>query len=141
MIENLAEYFESEHEYYLDKISYERIEQDEELEEHSLTCTDNIEAELCGDSVTITVMRTLHFEPEELFSLSVTFGAALRFNEEKRAEYDWQSINLAEEFRMNGQFVLANLMSRISLMISQITSSYGQTPLVLPPQVASKESE
>ena len=141
MIENLAEYFESEYEYYLDKISYERIERDGGLEEHSLTCTDNIEAELCDGTVTITVMRTLLFEPKGLFGLSVAFGAILRFNEEKQAEYDWQSINLAEEFRMNGQFVLANLMGRISLMISQITSSYGQTPLILPPQVAPKESE
>lgn len=34
--------------------------------------------------------------------------------------------------------MISNLMHRISLLISQITSSYGQPPLILPPNLASK---
>ena len=30
-------------------------------------------------------------------------------------------------------------MNRISLLIAEITSSFGQTPLILPPQIASKK--
>ena len=48
---------------------------------------------------------------------------------------------MAEEFRDNGKFVTDNLMSRISLMIAQITSSYGQSPLILPPVVAKNSDE
>ena len=57
---------------------------------------------------------------------------------ERKEEYDWDKINLAEEFRENGEFVLGNLMSRISLLIAEITSSFGQIPLILPPAIASK---
>ena len=40
-------------------------------------------------------------------------------------------MNMAAEFKENGAFVLNNLMSRISLQIAQITSSYGQVPFNL----------
>ena len=52
---------------------------------------------------------------------------------EKVKEHDWHNMNMAAEFKENGAFVLNNLMSRISLQIAQITSSYGQVPLILPP--------
>lgn len=88
----------------------------------------------------MTVNRVLKFDPEEIFELSVSYGAILKFKHEKKEDYDWNNINLAEEFRENGQFVLANLMNRISLLIAEITSSFGQTPLVLPPSVAPKNN-
>lgn len=89
------------------------------------------------DGVRIIVTRTLMFEPEELFALNVSFGADLKFNERK-AEHEWTKINLAEEFGENGDFVTAQLMSRISLLIGQITASFGQQPLILPSVIAKK---
>ena len=77
------------------------------------------------------------FDPEKIFALSVSFGMDLKFNERK-GEHDWQNVNLAEEFRENGDFVTAQLMSRISLLIGQITSSFGQQPLILPTGLAKK---
>ena len=47
--------------------------------------------------------------------------------------------NLAKEFEKHGDFVLGNLMNRISLLISEITSSFGQSPIVLPPTIISEE--
>lgn len=140
MIRNLADYFETEQEFYLDRIIYNRIDKNGEVvEEYSLNCIDNIEVDVYDDFVKLTVKRVLEFEPEELFDLSVSFGAVLRFHEDKKGDYDWKKINLAEEFRENGQFVLGNLMSRISLLIAQITSSFGQAPIILPPGIASKD--
>ena len=49
-------------------------------------------------------------------------------------------MNLAEEFRKNGQFVLGNLMNRISLLIAEITSSFGQAPIILPPSIAPRKN-
>ena len=78
----------------------------------------------------------MKFDPDELFELSISFGAILKFDPEKKDEYDWHKVNMAEEFRENGEFVLSNLMNRIALLVAQITSSYGQMPLVLPPSIA-----
>ena len=141
MIDNLVSYFLPEQEFYLDKISYNRIEKKSDAREYSLNCIDNIEVKVRDEMVRVTVERALKFEPEAVFELSVSFGAILRFVEEKKGEYDWKDINLAEEFRENGQFVLGNLLNRISLLIAEITSSFGQTPLVLAPGIAKKELE
>ena len=88
--------------------------------------------------IKITLKRELKFDPNQLFNISISFCAVLNFNPEKKEEIDWHSLNLTNEFQNNGQFVLQNLMSRISLLIAQITSSYGQTPVILPPVVVPK---
>lgn len=139
MINNLSDYFLPQQEFYLDHITYNRLQTTSQRLEYSLNCIDNIEAVLENNSVKLTIRRILNFEPEEIFELSVSFGAILTFNERKD-EYDWSSINLSEEFRENGEFIIGNLMHRISLLISQITSSFGQPPIILPPILASKQS-
>ena len=83
----------------------------------------------------LIILNTLNRKMDEIFNLSVSFGAHLKFNE-KKSEYEWTNINLAEEFRDNGDFVTAQLMSRISLLIGQITSSFGQYPIITPPTFA-----
>ncbi len=138
MIQNLSEYFEAEQEFYLDKVSYHRIGQKKQAGEYSLNCIDSIEAEVYGETVRLTVKRVLNFEPEGVFELYVSFGTVLKFIREKKKDYDWEKVNLSEEFRENGQFVLENLMNRISLLIAEITSSFGQAPIILPPGIASE---
>lgn len=136
MIANLSDYFLPEHEYYLKNISYNRIDNPPKLTDHMLSCTDNLSASIQGNRVRIILERGIKFDPHEFFELSISFGAELTFNEEKSAQIDWSTINLAEEFHQNGEFVLSNLVSRISLLIAQITSSFGQPPLILPTVVA-----
>lgn len=139
MIKNFSEYFLPEQEFYLHKVMYDRIDNISSKDEFVLNCADNINVEVSEkDEVRVIVTRTLSFEPEEMFRLVVAFGANLKFDPRKINEYDWHEINMAEEFRDNGNFVTENLMSRISLLIAQITSSFGQTPLVLPPSVSKK---
>lgn len=139
MIKNLFEYFLPEHEFYLHKIVYDKLDNITSEKESSLNCADNISVEIKNNSdVKIIVTRSLYFEPEEIFRLSVAFGANLKFEPQKVSEYNWSEINLAEEFRENGDFVTDNLMSRISLLIAQITSSFGQQPLLLVPTVVKK---
>lgn len=136
MIKNLADYFLPEQEFYLKNVEYKKIEKVIPESEYVLNCIDNLEVNVNEKrGVQVIATRKLKFDPEELFSLTVTFGANLKFCEDKKAELKWTEINLAEEFRDNGQFVLGNLMSRISLLIAEITSSYGQPPLMLPPSI------
>lgn len=140
MIDNLVDYFETEQEFYLDKVVYNRIDKKEEAEEYSLNCIDNIDVEVNEGIVKLTVKRILKFKPEEIFELSVSYGAILKIKEEKMEEYDWDEVDFEEEFRENGQFVLGNLMNRMSLLIAEITSSFGQSPLILPPTIAPKDN-
>ena len=137
MIKNLSEYFLPEQEFYLHRIVYDRIDNVSPKEEYSLNCADSIHVEVNEkNEVKVIVTRTLTFDPEEMFRLIVAFGADLKLDLQRIGEYNWKELNLAEEFRDNGNFVTANLMSRITLLIAQITSSFGQTPVIVPPEVA-----
>lgn len=80
----------------------------------------------------------MKIQGKEIFELTITFGVVLKIKEEKMNEYDWNSIPLAEEFQTNGNFVLDNIMSRISLLVAEITSSFGQNPIIVPPMIAQK---
>ncbi len=138
MIKNLSAYFRPDLEIFLDTLDYKRIESEKNIEkEITLLCKDNIKATVQEDGVRIIITRILAFEPEEIFTLSVAFGADLKFNERK-AEQKWTELNLAEEFRENGDFATAQLMSRMSLLIGQITASFGQQPIIPPLTLAKK---
>ncbi len=140
MIANLVEYFRPEQEIYLDSIIYKRIDvtNDNEIRDIALTCQDNVKASVNENGVKVILTRNLVFSPEMMFNLSISFGANLRFNE-RRSEHDWTKINIAEELIKNGDFITAPLMSRVSLLIGQITSSYGQQPLMLNPFLVKSE--
>ena len=138
MIDNLASYFKEKHEIFLDSIKYNIVEENQVSQEYQLNGVDSIETKIEDEQVRVVVKRALKFYPEAFFSLEVAFGAVLEFNDEKKSEQDWQNVNLAEEFRENGGFILDHLLSRISLLIAQITSSYGQQPLILKPEIAPK---
>lgn len=140
MIKNLVDYFESSQEFYLDEVSYKRIEIRNCTESHILNCTDSIDANVNEEIVKLIVKRTLIFEPKEIFELSVAYGVVLKFKDKNKADYKWQEINLAEEFSKNGGFVLENLMGRISLLVGEITASFGQSPIILPPMLINKEN-
>lgn len=142
MINNLSEYFLPEQQFYLHKIVYDRMECISSKQQFMLNCADNINVEVNDKKdIRVIVTRTLSFEPEEMFFLSVSFGADLQLDQQKADEYNWYEINLAEEFRENGNFVTDNLMSRITLLIAQITSSFGQQPLILLPSVTKPHKE
>ena len=139
MIANLSEYFKPEQELYLEAINYNRVENTLIKDKNvTLLCHDNVSSMLEDDGVRVVIKRTVTFDPELFFSLSVSFGAVLKFNSRKK-EHDWKNINLAEEFSQNGDFVTSQLMSRNSLLIAQITSSFGQQPLILPAGLTKKK--
>lgn len=138
MLMNLSEYFEPQQEYYLENISYNRKESIAKKEDRSLICTDNITVGLSADSIKITLERTLKFEPEGFFELTVSFSTILKFKADKKNEVEWDKINLAEEFGKNGDFALTHLSSRSSLLIAEITASFGQQPLIIPAGVTKK---
>ena len=140
MLNNLSQYFLPEYEFYLEEIKYNRLSASEK-DNDNLICKDTLSADLIDTGVRLLITRNLAFEESQLFDLSVSYGAVLTFDESRSTEINWNELDLAREFKDNGGFVLSNLMSRISLLIAQITSSFGQMPLVLPPVIPENDSE
>lgn len=132
---NLSDYFENEQEFYLDSITYSRIEHNTNKTEVKLICNDTIQANRSGDeNVIVTVKRDIRFDPEILFKLSISYGVILHLIPEKKGEISWDELDLSVEFRDNGSFATANVFNKISLLIGEITGSFGQSPMIIPPQ-------
>lgn len=130
-------YFLHEHQIFLDNINYETLKLEKMSREVKLNCKDTIVAQLIdGKGVKFTFNRTMSFDPDGMFFLSVTFGVMMRFNLAYYEEIMWKNMDLAGEFKKNCPHILTNLMSRTSLMIAQITSAAGQNPIVTPGGVA-----
>lgn len=131
-MQNFDRYFLHEKKVFLDNISYETVKTESVPAQPKLGCKDTIVAQLQKNGIKINFNRTLRFEPEGLFNLSVTFGVMLIFDPTTKDEIDWKSLDIAGEFRKSCPQLMSVLMSRASLLISQITSSAGQLPLVTP---------
>ena len=135
-------YFLHEQQIFLDNINYEVIKLEKMTAEVKLNCKDTIVAQLKEKvGVKVTFNRTLSFDPEGMFFLSVTFGVMMRFNPVYADEIVWKNVDIAGEFKAGCPHILTNLMSRTSLLIAQITSASGQTPIITPGGVATAKGQ
>lgn len=129
---NFDRYFLHDRRVFLDNISYETVKPDSMQRELKLNCKDTILAQLTNQGVKINFNRALNFEPEGIYSLSVTFAVMLIFDPSTKDEVDWKKLDIAGEFKKSCPQLMSVLMSRASLLISQITSAAGQPPLITP---------
>jgi len=133
-------YFLADRRFALENISYETAKPEQSASGYKLNGRDTVVAQLMGSTgVKITYNRTLKFEPEGPFTLSVSFGVMLVFNPGTRDEVDWKTVDIATQFRRHCAPLCANISSRISLLIAEITSASGQPPMIVgvapqPPQ-------
>ena len=65
-----------------------------------------------------------------LFILSVSFSATLKFNSEKRDLVDWKSVDLTQGFIEGFPSIISTLNARASLLVAEITSSSGNEPII-----------
>ena len=128
--------FEDNYQFYLKDIDYNAITVGPVSEKISVNLKDDLNFILNREakSFDFEVRRTVSFTPNALYQLSVTFGAKLNIRENAPALTD---VNWDEEFKTNAICIglIQGLLSRISVLISQITSSYGQNPMVTPPNL------
>ncbi len=130
---DFGRYFLHEQQIFLDNVNYEMQTLEKASGEVKLNVKDTIVAQLMDKKgVKVTFNRTLSFDTEGMFFLSVTFGVFMRFNPVYYDEIMWKNIDIAGEFKLGCQPILTNLMSRTSMMISQITSAAGQVPIITP---------
>lgn len=130
-MENFVSYFLPERRIFLENISYEALADVKREKGKRLACKDSIVAQLKYPvGVKIIFNRRLAFEPEELFELSVSFGCEMRFDPEKRDLVDWRQVNVAHEFQVGCPTLMAALNARCTLLVAQITSAAGASPVI-----------
>jgi len=133
-MENFNEYFMRERKVFLENISYETVKTEKLSESRRLGCRDTVVSQLIMPTgVKFIFNRRLNFDPEALFTLSVSFGVFLRFDPARRDEIDWKSVNLVAEFTRHCPAVLADMTARTTLLVAQITSAAGATPIIATP--------
>lgn len=130
---NFQEVFEANYQYCLKEIDYRTVESDPK---------DNIEIKIKDDipftcslddnKFKFDVRRSVLMVPTAVYQLTVSFGVTLTILEDAP---DLSSIDWSNEFKTNPVFenIIQGMMSRISVLISQITGASGKTPLVTPP--------
>ena len=125
-------YFLAERRIALENVSYETTKPAQSDSGYKLTGRDTVVAQILGNTgVKVTYNRTLKFEPDGPFTLSVSYAVMLIFNPGTRDEVDWKTVDVAAQFRKHCAPICANISSRISLLIAEITSASGQPPMII----------
>jgi len=124
-------YFLAERRIVLENVNYE-VHPVQPNGQMKLNGKDTIIAQIAGQAgVKVTYNRTLKFEPDGPFTLSVSYAVMLIFNPGTRDELDWKTVDVAAQFRKHCAPICANISSRISLLIAEITSASGQPPMII----------
>ena len=134
---NFNDYFKDEYQFSLKDVSYSKIECEQRISEYELKISDTINAELKEDFLYVTFTRNVYFEPKLMFNLKIVFDIILYLNEgskEKAAGINWSQALLE-----NPNIYLGNVTSRTSQLIAEITASFGQQPLITPPNPMAEE--
>ena len=128
-------YFLAERRIMLENVSYETGRLSPGQTQYKLNARDTIVAQVLGQAgVKVTYNRTLSFEPEGPFTLSVSFSVMLVFNPGTRGEIDWKTVDLAEEFKKNCPQLIQTMMVKATLLIGEITAANGAPILPMPPR-------
>lgn len=123
-------YFLAERRITLENVSYETQRPAVTSGQLRLTAKDTIVAQLLGNAgVKATYNRTLSFEPDGPFTVSVSFSVMLVFNPGTRGEVDWKTVDVAEEFKKNCPQLVQTMMTKSALLIAEITNANG-TPIL-----------
>lgn len=123
-------YFLAERRIMLENVSYEtnRVQAQGQLK---LGVKDTILAQIIGQAgVKVTFNRTLRFDPEGPFTLSVSFAVMLVFNPGTKNEIDWHTIDVAEEFKKNCPQLVQAMMAKSALLVAEITAANGGAPII-----------
>ena len=108
--------------------------------ETHLVVKDWLEVSLENAKIKVIFSREVKTEPVELFELNVAMGCLLPIKEEFLKDSNWKIDELNKEIK-DDKRILSGLISRVSLLISQITSSYGQSPIITPPNFIEQKSD
>lgn len=122
----------------LNRFDYKRIEQIQE--ETNLYLQDEFQVlEVQEDFFALLIRRHIYCEPEDTMNIELEFEIARHLAEgytEDLRKYDIES-----EVKKDVDYYIDYNMSRASALISAVTSSFGMSPLVTPPNFIERETE
>lgn len=131
---DFEKYFSLNQDLLLKQIAYNSIEIHDSPETAKLICKDDLEIlNRDEEKINLIFTRKLKFDPNCLYEIIVSFAFSLVFNQNNKSELDWGKIDLIEELKKDNNVVLGNIISRASLLISEITSCSGYIPVITPP--------
>lgn len=136
---NLEQTFKPSYSYYLEKVIYQRIPDFPYTEETAIKINDELNIAIKDKGVvTVLFSRSVYFSPDCMFNIKIVYGADLTFV--CLADSEKYSIEeIKESLLENNNPYLGGLIARTSLLLAQITASYGQSPLVTPPSFLKNE--
>lgn len=124
-------YFLAERRIVLDNVSYETTRPTPGTAQFKLGVKDTIVAQVMGQAgVKTTFNRTLRFDPDGPFVLSVSFAVMLVFNPGTRDEIDWHTIDLADEFKKNCPVLVQQMSVKAALVVAELTAQNGGVPII-----------
>lgn len=131
---NILEFLNGRQSLFLKSINYQINETFEQKEAIEVQVFDDLDSKFVEEKkiIEIVVKRKVQFVPIEPYALEVVMGSNLFLKEDKLQEFKQANLNLNEELVKQSK-ILSVLTSRISLLISQITASYGGKPMITPP--------
>jgi len=121
--------------YNLERLSYKAVKTSNNNKDISMKPVDeSIIRNIDFKEIVISVSRTINFEPKSYFSLVVESGLILPLsqNDNKFVGTIDELISYTNE-HIDTIINNSSIMETISLLISQISSSYGNTPIITPP--------
>ena len=128
------EYFTGSFSIALENVVYNKL--DEIEGEVSLRIDDVLEIKenkTNVENITAIITRSFSFEPKSLVEVSVSFEVVLELNDKYKNSDKLDLSLIRKELISEDSVIMSIIMSRISLLISQLTSSYGERPIVTPP--------
>ena len=119
----------------LNGLSYHTVESESDVAECELKIVDTISYRISDGFLYYLCSRKLCLEPAAILDIEISFNirfALINTNDPAVNCVDWK-----KEILSNGKEYLNNVYSRISLLISSITSANGSIPVITPPSYIS----
>lgn len=133
--------FFEEVKYVLEEIAYSSLNQLNADNEVKIQTFDSYEIEnITLKEIVIKVRRIIEFDPKGIFNLKVVSKMILPLNQnDLKFEGTQEDLILYTNSHIVTIINNSNLMETMSLIISQVTSSYGRIPLVTAPFYSDKK--
>lgn len=137
-MKNFNEIFDG-YRYKLKDISYNTIDiEDDENSEVEISFVDDFDIVRNNDKILIIDFnRKLIMSGDALFNLSITYRIEHFVKQDENIHL--KDYNIDEEIKKNIEMFSGNVMSKVSLLISEITSNFGTFPIITPPIVKIEE--
>ena len=135
---DFEKYFRINNDFTLNQIEYRSIDTHDSPDATNFVCKDNLEVlRKDGERIDLLFTRNLYFEPSYLYEIRVSANFSIEYIQNNKSEVDWSQIDLIEEIKNDQNMVLGRIISKISLLISEITSCSRFIPVITPPSFMS----